>query len=511
MDQQRPGGEGKRPGGEMNSPRTGETTKSQLLPLAANWTDLPKKPYFLPGIAVVISVMLLFAYMGDSTANYRVMYMGELPVDIPVYFIVLAALLTLGTGFAVYRMIGKRYAWWVMPAAALLTAIVIKSPLLGLVQQIAGFGTPEVANGDSWLIRFIKMFFLAGLPEELLKSIPVFLGVLIALKLKDRASPLAQLSVNEPLDGVLLGVAAGLGFAFVETLTQYVPEVMAGGLDSARAIYTVYIATAKLVGAAQAAVMIQKLMPGAASSLQLLIPRLLSGICGHAAYAGIFGYYIGLAFYKPANRVKTLLIGLAIAASCHAAWDSDLGNLGMTIVALLSFALLMACIAKGRELSPMRAQLQPSQIVDSLSRIYPTAAVAANTGPVVVAKAAAPAPTPAPRPAPAAAAPQNSMTWDDDSNLLTLEIGTARIPATAGARLYERQAPGAESINADNIVAEINANPSDPSMLGIKNLSTQVWQVTTDKGEQRDLVTGRSVRLTRGTQIRIGDLVAYVK
>jgi hypothetical protein len=61
MDQQRPGGEGKRPGGEMNSPRTGETTKSQLLPLAANWTDLPKKPYFLPGFAVVISVMLLFA------------------------------------------------------------------------------------------------------------------------------------------------------------------------------------------------------------------------------------------------------------------------------------------------------------------------------------------------------------------------------------------------------------------------------------------------------------------
>ena len=251
--------------------------------MAANWTDLSKKPYFFPGIAVVVAVMLLFAYVGDSTANYRVMYLGALPVDIPIYDIVLAALLTVGTGFAVYRMIGKRYAWWVMPAVAIFTAIALTSPLMGFLQEIARFGTAGVADGDWWPTRFIKAFFQAGLPEELLKSLPVFVGVAIALKLKDRSSPFAQLSVNEPLDGILLGVTAGLAFAFVETITQYVPEAMAGGPDNAIVLYDKYLVLVKGYGAAQAAVMIQAQMYGSAASLQLLIPRLLSDICGHAA------------------------------------------------------------------------------------------------------------------------------------------------------------------------------------------------------------------------------------
>jgi hypothetical protein len=103
------------------------------------------------------------------------------------------------------------------------------------------------------------------------------------------------------------------------------------------------------------------------------------------------------------------------------------------------------------------------------------------------------------------------MTWGDDSNLLTIEIGTARVPVAPGARLYERQTPGARSMNNDNVVAEVNANPNDASMLGIKNLSNQSWEVVTESGEKRQLASGRSVRLARGTRIQIGDLVAVVK
>ncbi|MEO8344650.1 MAG: PrsW family intramembrane metalloprotease [Betaproteobacteria bacterium] len=513
MDDQQPTGDGKRPGGEMNSPRTGETTRSQLLPIGTNWSELARRPYFLPGAIVVVAVLLLAIFTGNSTATIKVMYRGVLPVEVPIYSVLLGAIISIGMAFAIYRLIGKKTAWWVMPAAAVFIGVLLMTPVIGIVQSLTGMDTGEIAKGDSLPIRFIKMFFAAGLPEELFKAIPVAIGVWLALQLKNPASPFGAFAVREPLDAILLGAAAGIGFAFVETVFQYVPSAIIGGDANAARILPKYLARILTDGPAVAAAAIQGMMPGRETALQLLIPRLLGGICGHAAWAGIFGYYIGLAFYKPANRAKTILIGLAIAASCHAAWNSiggTFGMFGMLLVALFSFALLMAVIGKARELSPNRGALVSSQIVDSLSRIYPggvkAGTVAATPAAAAFTSAAASNAATAPRQASAA-----SLTWDDESNLLLLEIGTARIPATPGARVYERQAPGTESANSDNIVAEINANPSDPNVLGIKNLSKQSWQVTMATGEQRELATGRSIRLVRGTRIRIGDLVADIK
>jgi hypothetical protein len=109
------------------------------------------------------------------------------------------------------------------------------------------------------------------------------------------------------------------------------------------------------------------------------------------------------------------------------------------------------------------------------------------------------------------AAQIGSLTWDDDSNLRVLEVGTARIPATAGSRLYERQVPGARSGQGDAVVAEVTAHPNDPSVLGLKNLSDQSWSLVTVEGEQRELAPGRSIRLVAGLQVRIGDLSVRVR
>jgi hypothetical protein len=128
--------------------------------------------------------------------------------------------------------------------------------------------------------------------------------------------------------------------------------------------------------------------------------------------------------------------------------------------------------------------------------------------------AAAPAAVPPAAAAPAAmqkpAAP-GSITWDDDSNQRIVEIGSARIPAAVGARLWERQAPGATASRGDGVVGEVNANPNDPSVLGFKNLSQQTWEVTLADGTQRELASGRSIKLEAGMKIRIGDLVAVVR
>jgi hypothetical protein len=135
----------------------------------------------------------------------------------------------------------------------------------------------------------------------------------------------------------------------------------------------------------------------------------------------------------------------------------------------------------------------------------PVAPPAAPVYPPHVPPAAA-APVP-----PAAPAPAASITWDDDSSLRIIEVGSARLPGTVGARLYERQVPGLRALNGDTIVAEVTANPSDPSVLGLKNLSDQPWQVTLADGQQRELLAGRSIRLAEGMRIQMGALAARVR
>jgi hypothetical protein len=61
------------------------------------------------------------------------------------------------------------------------------------------------------------------------------------------------------------------------------------------------------------------------------------------------------------------------------------------------------------------------------------------------------------------------------------------------------------------VVAEVNANPNDPSVLGLKNVSDTVFHVTTADGQTRELVPGRSIRIESGMRLQIGDLIASVR
>lgn len=512
----------KHPGGELKPTNRDEPTKSQLLPFDSKWQELIRKPYFWPGVATVLVVMTLFSYVGNRTATFTVKFAGVVPVGVPLYAFALGLFILLGTGYFLYRIAGKSMSWWALPAVGAVTAVLTMSPVMSALQTAVSFGVSgDVGKDDNVVTAFVKMFFNAGLPEELLKAIPVAVGVWLAVKISNRASPLWSLRVTEPLDGVLIGIAAGLGFAFAETMFQYVPKTM---LNSAGVTAALQGVLAKLgmatklpadtphyvdaillfkalvgkVGLDRAAFELNQILQGRqAVGLELMIPRLLANICGHAAYAGIFGYFIGLAALKPANRLKTLAIGLALAAGVHAAWNAtntDHLLLG-SIVKLAAFALLAMLLLKAREISPNRAELASSQLIDRFARV-PMPAANANGA------AAA---------APAKADLARSLTWTDADDGLVIEIGTARVPVTLGARLYERQIPGTTASRGDGIVAEISANPNDPSMLGIKNVSNQIWQVVTDQGERRELIAGRSIRIARGSKIQMGDLIAEVK
>ncbi len=83
-------------------------------------------------------VILLFHFTGQKT-GYMWTYAG-LPVRIPAYSLVLGLLIVLGSGFAIYRLVGKPRAWWVMPAVAAVIAVLTESPLMGFLQDIFSFG-----------------------------------------------------------------------------------------------------------------------------------------------------------------------------------------------------------------------------------------------------------------------------------------------------------------------------------------------------------------------------------
>ena len=88
-----------------------------------------------------------------------------------------------------------------------------------------------------------------------------------------------------------------------------------------------------------------------APGIKWLIIRSIDLSFGHMAYAGYFGYFIGLSVIKPEQRWKILLIGLASASLPHALWDTVASMDTVPLqaaIALLSYAVLAAAVLKAR-------------------------------------------------------------------------------------------------------------------------------------------------------------------
>jgi hypothetical protein len=236
---------------------------------------------------------------------------------------------------------------------------------------------------------------------------------------------------------------------------------------------------------------------GTSSGVESTIIRSIDLSFGHMAFAGYFGYFIGLAVIKPEKRWKILGIGLVSAAIPHALWDSLLeSRLDMpplvAATALLSFAVLAAAILKAREISPNRALLAPSIVFSPMA--------AATPSPVAQPHVPAPAPG-APVNTPAAVTPQPPAGSGKGQQL---RVGTKFLAIVSGLRLLEHQVPGLSSTAPGGAVAEVTPNPNDPQVLGLKNTSSSPWEVVSGSGSRRPIVTGQTLRLSPGTKINFG-------
>ena len=302
-------------------------TLTQLFPIASTGKQLVKKAYLYPGIITVIFVVLMFLTVGKPEA----------------FNFLLAAYISSAAYYFVYQLCGKQKPWWVLCGSALITVLILLSPILTVFLTVFRSILPGDISVNPQQVGFLnfllRMFFGAGLMEELLKAIPVFSALLIGRFLPSQWR--GKVGVWEPLDGILLGTASAVGFTLLETLGQYVPSIVDNtslqlGIDAGQ-----------LVG------------------LQLLIPRILGSVAGHLAYSGYFGYFIGLSVLKPRNSCLILGVGCFTASILHALWNAAgvLSIFMLAFVGVISYAFLGAAILKARVLSPTRKENFATQVL----------------------------------------------------------------------------------------------------------------------------------------------------
>lgn len=306
--------------GSVPPPKRDRVTFTQLFPLASTGRDLGQKAFLIPGVLTVVFVVLMFAAVGQPL----------------VFNLLLAAYLAGAAFYFVYRLCGKPKPWWVLLSCTVATGLILVSPILQffiyVFREILPGSLPKEGDIITFMSLLIRMFFGAGLMEELIKALPVLGIYLVGLLLR---SPWRErIGVWEPLDGILLGTASAVGFTLLETLGQYVPGI----IDNTT------------LQAGEGA--------GQLLGLQLLIPRILGSVVGHMAYSGYFGYFIGLSVLKPSQGLQILVIGYVCASILHALWNATgfISPLLLAVVGILSYAFLASAILKARVLSPTRSQ-----------------------------------------------------------------------------------------------------------------------------------------------------------
>jgi RsiW-degrading membrane proteinase PrsW (M82 family) len=518
----------KRPGGAMI--QSDAPTRSQLIPLLSKWGELGTKSQLVPMFVTIAAVLIMFVY-ADVNETITVPLPGT---DNPEYFyytshfiIVVAVYLTLLSLHFIYRMVGKRQSWLGLLGCMAFTSyylwVMATTSYLDFIyeffhKQLAG---GEAQTSQPFFTQFYRHFVGTGFFEELVKGLPLLIMVFAASKMGPGLKK--HFKLEEPLDGIVYGAAAGGGFAIMETVGQYVSRNLVNMWEYYALIHQGHSPDDKIMsalgnlqqnGIAAAGLIhtgIQNL--GTAPGVQLLIPRSLDEAFGHMAYSGYFGYFIGLSVLKPEKRWKILFIGLCSAALPHALWDSiGESQVVQMTVALLSFGLLAAAILKAREISPNRAMLQPSIVFGDLGKSAPSPA------PAAVEWAPAPVlPPPPPTPAPIFNNVVNNVPnvippppTDLPEGTPCLRIGPKYLIIVPGLRILDHQAPGLQAVTPGGPVAEVTRNPHDPNILGLTNLSQSPWDVVSPNGTRRSIQTGQTIKLAQGTHINFGPIEGEV-
>jgi len=461
----------------------GVASASEIMPFRSSRIKIWKSPLFLIAILAALVTPLIFSLMAPALdgadARTRLGAMTLIGIVAVFFLLMLIQLMVY-----LYTKPGRQLGIYMIPfiIVAVLLATPLSAPYFIIFREILP-GQIDPQQQYPFVEKFIKMFFAAGLMEELMKATPILLGAwLTTLAWKSPAftnNPAYKLlHVRGPVDGALMGVFAGGGFIFLETAFDYIPRLANQVLQ-------------------------QTNDPGSAVAMgmMLLLPRVFGGIVGHMAYSGLFGYFIGLAVIRPAQKWKLLAIGWLSSSVIHALWNSvdAISPLLNYVVAGICAVAVVGAILKARQLEGAVAgagkiETSGSIVVDRAAMPTPQA----YTPPM---PAYAPAPTPAPAPAPVAAA----------TDALALDIDGFMIPLREGARVDLGAEPALAGRGA-GIIGEVVGHPTRPGVLGLRNAGAGVWTARLRDGGVQTIEQNQNIRLAAGVVLALGDtIVAHVR
>jgi len=397
---------------------------------------LKKKGYLGTSAFAVFAIVLMYSmYSEENVAGFL--------CTAGVFFIV-------ASYTCIYLLCGKRKAWWALAAVALSQVLLLLSPAFEFFIRIFREVLPGAVEqpSSSPAEHFLHHFFGAGLMEELFKAIPLCICLLVAHRL--RGALKEQFTIAEPLDGILLGAASAAGFMFFETMFQYVPSAIEHS--------------------------------GLAAGLALLLPRTMSGVFGHMAYSGYFGYAIGLAVMFPAQRWIILISGWLVAALAHAIWNTAgaFGVIGSLLAGGAAYVLLAAAILKARQISPTRHANFATQVLGGAAAVAPGTA-----GSPPSSRPAATSPPPA-------------------SSNVHLVVSGRFLPVGRGQAWTAREIAGLIPAGSDGIVADVVPHPTVAGVNGLRNRSRQSWTVTLPGGAQQVIAPSRSIMVLVGARVHFG-------
>jgi len=455
----------------------GSSVLSEVLPFKSRSIRFWKSKLILPTAITVIACVLLFT---ADTNTLEGNWTYALIVGGMILFAIFMAIYTYSRSTKPALAFAFPLLFTVITIGTLPGMTLIFMPIAYIFRTLLPGG--EVPLDAPFSDQFVSMFFGAGLCEELVKALPILIMVGFGFLAVSRKPTLQgqifnALSVRTPLDGLLAGVASGAGFILAETFDQYYNTAMANGLAASG----------------------NNAFAGVMYALQLSIPRSLQGIVGHMAWAGIVGYAIGLGLRRPNLAIPIALGGWLLASLLHGFWNSNyalLGEYGIWLAAFLTVPFFVAVTLKARQLEPAPAL--------------------ADTGGSIVVGTAAPgmaplaAGAPSSPPAEMRAAPMPEAAAEARSPVgLVLVVGGRRLPVVPGDRPALASLPGLEKSGL-GFSAEVTTHPTDPSIVGLKNLGSGNWTVFSPSGSSEVVAPQRSARLQPGGRILHNALVITI-
>lgn len=452
---------------------------SEVVPISSKNIKMLKSPLLLAGLLLAIVTVVTFGLFQSMVSSQNVKQQYELFVAFT--FMVTAVMLAMllwaiwiygktdrGALYVVFPLL---LTFLLMtPASLKIWFWVFRELLPGNIAKLKDAGVAQT---------FVGYLFGAGMMEELLKAVPALIGFGLTMRAQKVSGAMPGrlynlLRVRGPLDGMLMGLAAGAMFILVETAGEYVHNLV------------VKIATSAPEGKATT----DSLFAGIGAGLILLFPRTLGGISGHMGYSAIFGYFIGLAVLRRSHAPLLIIIGFLLASLLHATWNTGDKIHGLThiVIAITTFLIFLACLLKARHIE---ASLFGRN--------------AAHAGSIVVGQRGGGMPAAAP---PAMAMPtqrppnaaQPAATIPAAERGFGINFGAVRVRIPDSGPLNFAQVPGAAGL-----AAEIVRHPKNPEIIGLKNAGTTDWTVGLADGTMQNVGAGRTLRIAAQTRIDFGN------